>query len=118
MHSPLTKIIVVAACGMTIAHVGTATPVARPTEITADRAWHLAARYYHHYVSGCGGVGQVILRGDYWDAPVHFGYAGTLRGSIRIDRHTGNVSYGGYPTVSAQNLDSWFTSVTKRRHAP
>jgi hypothetical protein len=74
-------------------------------EINADRAWHLAAMYYTHYVSGCGGVGEVVARDSFWEAPVHFGYAGTLQGSIRVDRHTGTVSYSGHPTVSAGSLD-------------
>jgi len=79
---------------------------AASSEISAERAWHLAATYYHRYVSGCGGVGEVVARGNYWDAPVHFGYAGTFRGYIRVDRRTGTVSYSGHPTVSAQSLDS------------
>ena len=118
VHSLITKITVIAACSIAIARIATSAPTAPSTAITADRAWHLAARYYSRHVSGCGGVGPVVLRGDYWDALVHFGYAGTLRGSIRVDRRTGSVSYGGYPTVSAQSLDSWFASATKRHHAP
>jgi hypothetical protein len=118
VHSLITKIIVIAACSIASARIATSTPTTRSTEISADRAWHLAARYYRRHVSGCGGVGQVTLRGDYWDAPVHFGVTGQLRGSIHVDRRTGTVSYGGYPTVSAQSLDRWFTAVRKRHHAP
>jgi len=106
------------ACIIAIARIATSAPSSPSTGITAERAWHLAAMYYDRYVSGCGGVGSVVLRGDYWAAPVHFGYAGTPRGSIHVDRRTGSTSYGGYATVSAQSLDSWFASVTKRHHAP
>ena len=74
--------------------------------------------YYSRYLGGSGGVGAVNKQGDYWIAPVHFGYAGTFRGYIRVDRHTGTVSYSWHPTVSAQSLDSWFASLSKRSRAP
>src|SRR5436305_8275211 len=62
-------------------------------EITRDHAHHLAAAYFARYVSGCGGVQPPSLRGDFWEAPVRFGYAGTPSGVIRVQRHTGVVSY-------------------------
>ena len=91
-------------------------------EISRDRAHHLAAAYFAHYVSGCGGVEAPVLRGEYWDAPVRFGVAGTLRGSIHVDRRTGTVLYRwgfqSYPTVSAGSLEAWTASLKKRSHAP
>jgi hypothetical protein len=88
-------------------------PVSNSVGISADRAWHLAAMYYTHYISGCGGVGEVVARDSYWDAPVHFGYAGTFQGYIHVNRQTGRVSYSWrHPSVSAASLDEWFYSVT------
>ena len=118
VHSLITKLTVVAACSIAVAQIARSAPAASSADIKADCAWHLAAIYYSRYVSGCGGVGTVIARRDYWIAPVHFGYAGTFRGYIRVDRHTGTVSYSWHPTVSAQSLDAWFASVTKRPHSP
>jgi hypothetical protein len=94
-------------------------PADDSVQITADRAWHLAAMYYAHYISGCGGVGEVAAHGSYWQAPVHFGVAGTPQGSIRVDRYTGTVSYGWrHPTVSAKSLDQWFASYANRGVQP
>jgi len=118
VHSSVIKLIIIAICSIAILQLRAATPAGSASEINAVRAWHLAANYYHRYVSGCGGVGEVVAHGSYWSAPVRFGFAGTPRGSIRVDRHTGTVSYSAHPTVSAQSLDSCFSSVTKRSHAP
>jgi hypothetical protein len=110
VHSLVTKVTVIAACSIGVLRLGAATPADQSTEISADRAWHLASGYYHRHVNGCGGVGPVILRGDSWEAPVHFGVTGQLRGSIHVDRHTGNVSDDGYPSISARSLDREFAS--------
>ena len=92
------------------------------SEISQNRAHHLAAGYFARYVSGCGGVEAPVLRGEYWDAPVRFGVAGTLRGSIRVERRSGTVSYRwafqSYPTVSAESLETWTASLKKRSRAP
>ena len=114
----MTSIIVTFVVFLAAIQISTSAAAATASDVTADRAWHLAAMYYSHYVSGCGGVGDIVARGDYWEAPVYFGYAGTRQGSIRVHRHSGTVSYGGHPTVSAQSLDSWFASATRRAHAP
>jgi hypothetical protein len=69
-------------------------------EITADRAWQLAQTYYMRYFGlwrRCEVALHITLGG-----PVHYGYSGEPRGSIRVDRHTGSVSYRGYPTLSAK----------------
>ena len=81
---------------------------ARAGDISAREAWRLASTYMLCYVTGCGGVTQPILRGNTWEAPVRFGYAGTPRGAIHVDRATGVVSYPyagqHYPTVSPKQL--------------
>jgi hypothetical protein len=113
----MTRFITFFLCSVAIVQLG----VAAPNEtkgINADRAWKLASMYYHCHVSGCGGVGEVVLHGDYWEAPVHFGYAGTPQGSIRVHRYSGTVSYRGHPTVSAESLDAWFARETKHPRAP
>jgi hypothetical protein len=94
-------------------------------EISRAHAHHLAAAYFARYVSGCGGVEAPVPRGDYWEAPVRFGYAGTPSGAIRIHRHAGVVSYSwrfswhseSWPTVAAADLDAWRESIKKRSRA-
>ena len=44
--------------------------------------------------------------------------AATLSGYIHIDRRTGTVSYGSYPTASAQSLGAWSTALRNRAHNP
>jgi hypothetical protein len=117
VHSRITKITLVVACSIAIAQAE-ASARSAASEVGADRAWKLASMYYHRHVSGCGGVGDVVARGKYWDAPVHFGFAGEFQGYIRVNRRTGTVSYSGHPTVSAQSLDDWFARETKRPRAP
>jgi hypothetical protein len=88
-------------------------------EITQDRAHQLAATYFARYFSeGCGGVDVPILRGTTWEAPIRLGVAGTLSGYTHVDRRTGTVSYGSYPTVSAQSLEAWSTALRNRAHTP
>lgn len=118
MRSFITQCAPLSAWTIALVHVSTCVSVAASEEISADRGWHLAAMYYSRYVSGCGGVGAVKEHGHYWIAPVHFGRAGTFRGYIRVDRATGTVSYSWHPTVSAESLEAWFASVTKRPRAP
>jgi hypothetical protein len=81
---------------------------AKAGEISAREASHLASTYMLCYIAGCGGVEAPIPHRDYWEAPVRFGYAGTHRGSIHIDRHTSVVSYSwpdkSYPTVTPRQL--------------
>jgi hypothetical protein len=114
----MSKFALFSACGIAVLQLTMCAPVVAADGISADRAWHLGQTYYMRYLGGCGGVGTVVQRGEYWLAPVHFGYAGTFHGYIRVDRRTGIASYGWHPTVSAQSLDSWFASVTKRPRAP
>jgi hypothetical protein len=109
-----TRFVAFVLCWTTLSQLVIAAPKAEG-DINADRAWHLAQRYYMRYFGGCGGVGAVVPRGDFWEAPVHFGYAGTFEGYIRVHRHTGAVSHPRYPTLSAASVDSWFASLTKRR---
>ena len=109
----MTKYAFMSACVIALVHTIICSPVVGADEISSDRAWHLAQTYYMRYLGGCGGVGAILSHRDHWLAPVHFGYAGTFRGYIRVDRQTGLVSYSSHPTVSAQSLDSWFASVTK-----
>ncbi|MEI7533708.1 MAG: hypothetical protein WCK57_05010 [Verrucomicrobiae bacterium] len=88
-------------------------PASDSVEITADRAWHLAAIYDMQYISCSGGVGDVVAKGNYWEVPVHVDLVSTTLGNIRVNRHTGDVSYGWrHPEVSAKSLDQWFTSAT------
>jgi hypothetical protein len=117
VHSLLAKLTAIAVLGFVTVHA-TSSAGAASSEVSSNRAWHLAAIYYSRYLGGCGGVGAVKKQGSYWIAPVHFGYAGTFRGYIRVDRQTGLVLYSSHPTVSAQSLDSWFASVTTRPRAP
>ena len=114
----MSKFALFSACGIAVLQLTMCAPVVAADGISADRAWRLGQTYYMRYLSGCGGVGTVVQRGEYWLAPVHVGYAGTFHGYIRVDRRTGIASYGWHPTVSAQSLDSWFASVTKRPRAP
>ena len=109
----MTKCAFLSACAIALTHTIICSPVVGADEISSGRAWDLAQIYYMRYLGGCGGVGAVLSRQDHWLAPVRFGYAGTFRGYIRVNRHTGAVSYSSHPTVSAQTLDSWFASVTK-----
>jgi hypothetical protein len=113
----MSRFIVFVLCSAAIVQLGAAAPAAS-NEISADRAWKLAQTYYMRYFGDCGGVGEIVARGGSWDAPVHFGYAGTFEGYIHVDRHTGAVSYPGRPTWSAASLDQWFASLTKPRKAP
>jgi len=41
-----------------------------------------------------------------------------LSGYTHVDRRTGTVSYGSYPTVSAQSLEAWSTALHNRAHTP
>ncbi len=41
-----------------------------------------------------------------------------LSGYTHVDRRTGTVSYGSYPTVSAQSLEAWSTALHNRAHPP
>jgi hypothetical protein len=60
------------------------------------------------YITGCGGVTEPIARHNIWEVPLRFGFAGTPRGAIHVDRSTGIISYiyGGqhYPTVTPKEL--------------
>ena len=47
----------------------------------------------------CGGPGRLKEEPDRWIIPVHLGYGAEYRGDIRIDKHTGTVSWNKRPTV-------------------
>jgi hypothetical protein len=81
--------------------------------ISQDRAHQLAVWYFARYFpreSG-GGAALPTLREDYWESTVGIGRAGTPRGTIRVHRYTGRISYRGpfflKPAVSAQSLERW-----------
>ena len=85
-------------------------------QITQSRAHQIAAYYFARYFprEGCGGAQLPTLHGDYWDSVVGIGEAGTPRGTIRIHRYTGAVSYSGpfllKPSTSAESLERWAKS--------
>ena len=77
-------------------------------KISADDAWRLASTYMLFHISGCGGMGAPVARGDYWDVPVRFGITGDPRGAVRVHMRTGTASYRwrgqSYPTRSPAQL--------------
>ena len=81
--------------------------------ISQDRAHQLAVWYFARYFprEDCGGAALPTLREDYWESTVGIGRGSTPRGIIRVDRHTGRISYRGpfllKPAVSAQSLERW-----------
>lgn len=92
---------------------------ARGAEITRDRAQQIAQWYFVRYFNeGCGGAGDAVLRGDYWECVVLIGYAATPSGIVRINRHTGRVSYRGpyllKPPTSADSLERWAKRLDER----
>ncbi len=88
-------------------------------DISARAARHLASAYMLRYVSGCGGVEESIPRGSMWEVPVRFGFAGTPRGAIHVDRATGLLSYSygsqRYPTVTPKQLADEIYRLTHRQ---
>jgi hypothetical protein len=92
---------------------------ARGAEIARDRAGQIAQWYFVRYFNeGCGGAGDAVLRGDYWECVVVIGYAATPSGIVRINRRTGRVSYRGpyllKPSTSAESLERWARSYGQR----
>ena len=88
-------------------------------EMSRNRAHQLAAYYFARYFAeGSGGAALPTLRGEYWESTVGIGYAGTPSGTIRIQRHSGRVSYDRRlsfkPSVSAESLDRWSKSLYER----
>ena len=86
---------------------------------SAREARRLASEYMLRYVSGCGGVEESVLRGTVWDVPGRFGFAGTPRGAIHVDRATGMVSYSygiqRYPSVTPKQLADEIYKLTHRQ---
>jgi hypothetical protein len=81
--------------------------------VDATQARHLANLYRLYVLDmGCGGVGVPLLHGDWWEVPVHAGWAGAHEGDIRVSKIAGLTaySYGGkvYPTMTPREL--------RRRH--
>jgi hypothetical protein len=102
--------------------IGLHSAVAANSEISQQRAHQLSTYYFGRYFprEGCGGVALAMLCGDYWESTVRIGAAGTPRGTIRIHRYSGKVSYDGpfllKSTVSAESLERWANSLKKSRH--
>jgi hypothetical protein len=97
-------------------------PVSRASscaaEIDSDRAYALAATYRLRFISLCGASGEPILHANYWEVPIVVGQGAEPAGSIRVDRHTGKVSYRGKPTVTPEYLEAWEKSLEKPHRKP
>jgi hypothetical protein len=82
-------------------------------EISSDRAFELAAYYRLRYIGLCGAAGDPISHAKYWEVPIVVGVGAEPAGSIRVDRHTGIVSYPGHPTPTPKELEAWSKSFGK-----
>ena len=105
----LTFVPVLAACGGSV----------QAGDISAREARRLASTYMLCYITGCGGTKEPLARGNVWEIPLLFGFAGTPHGVIRVDKATGIVSYSyagqHYPTVSPKQLADRADELVPRR---
>src|SRR4029077_6940488 len=87
-----------------------------PHEFTAPEAFRLASTYRLMYIGGCGWSDPPIAHAGYWEVPVYVGIASHPEGSVRVDKHTGTVSYRWQdkagPTMTPKQL--WYAVHTRR----
>ena len=60
--------------------------------IDKDEANTLASTYFLMYISGCGGVTEIIDQNNKWEVKTVFGYAAIPFDSIFIEKATGEIT--------------------------
>jgi hypothetical protein len=116
--------IISAGLGLLLACSGLAGAPRLPREIDEDTAYRLATLYMYHYLSLCGAAQDPVSRGKYWFVPLRIGQGAELYGSVRIDKHTGVITYRGrsfeddrnraHETITAQQLEIWAKTPEER----
>ena len=82
---------------LAVSFVHAETEVSASNSIDRDKADVLIRQYYEKIYTigksvGCGAAGTPVDKGDHWESPVLFGYAGTPTGeAICVDKSSGKT---------------------------